>query len=84
MTDSETPGVPQARVEDQLRALQLIQGHRASRAVGVAARPGLADVLAEGPKNCAELARATGTHPDHARLLLVEPVCRTRTDPPRG
>jgi hypothetical protein len=42
--------------------LRLSWGTHISRAVYAAAEPGIADLLADGPVSCAELARATGTH----------------------
>jgi hypothetical protein len=43
--------------------LQIVQGYWASRAVYVAARLGIADLLKDGPRTSEELARATETHP---------------------
>src|SRR3954469_22916509 len=49
---------------------QLIDGFRVSQMIHVAARLGLADLLAAGPQSSAELAAQTGTHtPNLYRLL---------------
>jgi hypothetical protein len=42
--------------------LGIVQGYWASRAVYVAAKLGIADLLESGPRPCAELARVTETH----------------------
>ncbi len=50
--------------------LQMILGFWASRAVYIAAKLGIADLLGEQPKSAAELAEATGTHaPSVYRVL---------------
>lgn len=50
--------------------LRLVNGAAAAQVVGVAARLGLADLLAEGPRDAEALAGATGTHaPSLWRLL---------------
>ncbi len=43
--------------------LRMILGFRVSRAIYVAAKLGIADLLKDGPKSSEELARLTGTHP---------------------
>jgi SAM-dependent methyltransferase len=43
--------------------MQLITGKWVAQAISVAARFRVADLLAAGPKTCAELAQATNTHP---------------------
>src|SRR5579871_5271274 len=43
--------------------LQMIQGFWVSRAVYVAAKLGIADLLKDGAKTSEELAQSTGTHP---------------------
>ena len=49
---------------------RLVNGYRISQAIHVAARLGLADELADGPRSSDELAAATGTHaPSLYRLL---------------
>ena len=50
--------------------LQMITGYWISQAIYVAAKLGIADLLKEGPKNCDELAKATGTHPRSLYRLL--------------
>jgi O-methyltransferase domain/Dimerisation domain len=57
--------------EDPAAALaRLAGGFRAARAVQVAARLGLADGLRDGPRHPADLAAATGTHPDALGRLM--------------
>jgi hypothetical protein len=51
---------------------ELVVGYVASRAISVAAKLGVADLIAEAPKTVDELARATKTHaPSLRRLLLM-------------
>ena len=52
---------PRAR-PPQLVLYQMSIGHYVSRALALAAKLGLADLLADGPRHHAELARSTGTH----------------------
>src|SRR5262249_43481513 len=49
---------------------QLAIGHYASRALYVAAKLGVADRLADGPRTADELAGATATHPRSLRRVL--------------
>ena len=57
--------------EDPAAALaRLASGFCAARAVQVAARLGLADGLRDGPRHPADLAAATGTHPDALGRLM--------------
>jgi hypothetical protein len=52
--------------------LRMIWGMHSSRAVYVAAELGIADLLADGPASCKELAGATGTHePSLYRVLRL-------------
>jgi hypothetical protein len=48
----------------------MIQGFWISRAVYVAAKFGISDLLTDGPKSSDELARATGTHPSALYRVL--------------
>jgi SAM-dependent methyltransferase len=67
---SDPVAVPPTPPRDSLR--RLITGYRVSQGIIVAARLGLADLLATGPKDCADLARATGTHaPSLYRLMRL-------------
>lgn len=50
--------------------LNLIVGSWVSQAIAVAARLGIADLLEDGPRAAAELARATGQNPDALYRLL--------------
>ncbi|XXF79275.1 methyltransferase [Myxococcaceae bacterium GXIMD 01537] len=48
----------------------MIDGLILSRGIGTAAELGLADAVARGPMDTAELAKATGTHPDALSRLM--------------
>lgn len=50
--------------------IRMATGYRISQAVYVAARLGLADLLRDGPKTVAELARDSGTHAPSLHRLL--------------
>jgi len=54
----------------QLALFQMMTGHYLSRAVYVAAKLGIADLLSEGPQHYNELAKATGTHAPSLNRLL--------------
>lgn len=51
--------------------IEMVRGYQLSQALYVAAALGVADHLGEGPRSCAELAVATGAHPDALRRLMV-------------
>ena len=55
---TQSQGVP-----PQLALYQMSIGHYVSRALHLAAKLGLADLLADGPRHSGELARSTATHP---------------------
>lgn len=59
-----TQADPDAEADLAMRVglLQLATSYRVSRAIYVAARLGVADLLADGPKSSEELARDTGAH----------------------
>ena len=58
--------------DDGAALLRLVNGAATAQAVAVAARLGLADLLAKGPCDAAALAAATGTHaPSLHRLLRM-------------
>ena len=50
--------------------LRIIGGYRATQVVYVAAKLGIPDSLAAGPKDAATLAREVGAHPGHLRRIL--------------
>lgn len=52
------------------RLFELVSRFRVSQAIYVAARLGIADLLAEGPRTSDDLARETGTHPTNLYRLL--------------
>ena len=63
---------PVPSVEPRERLLTLVRGYRISQAIYVATRLGIPDLLADGPRDIAELAQATGSHsPSLSRVLLV-------------
>ena len=49
---------------------QLANGFMISQAICVAAKLGIADLLADGPRSCADLAEAAGAHVLGLRRLL--------------
>jgi hypothetical protein len=49
---------------------RMVTGYYVSRAIHVAAKLGIADLLAEDPRGHEELAKATGTHADSLRRVL--------------
>jgi len=64
---SQPPELPNG-----VRMYQLVVGFVASRAISVAAKLGIADLIAEAPRTVDELARATKAHaPSLRRLLLM-------------
>ena len=52
---------------------QMIAGYRISRAIYVAAKLGIADLLKDGPLSSEGLAQATGTHAEHRVLMETAP-----------
>jgi hypothetical protein len=67
-----TEGVPPAAgANDPGATLRtLLDGYRQTQLVYVAAKLGIADILAAGPQPSAELARTTGTHPQALHRVL--------------
>jgi len=59
-----------ADIPQSVAMLQIVTGFRVSRAVYIAAKLGLADLLKDGPKGSEELARATGTHGPSLRRVM--------------
>ncbi len=57
-------------VPPQVKMLQMMNAYRLSQSISVAAKLGIADLLADGPKNSEELAQATGTHASSLYRLL--------------
>jgi len=69
----------------QLAMLQMITGFWVSRAIYVAAKLGLADLVKDSPKTAAELARLTGTHsPSLYRALRALASMGVFTDDGQG
>ena len=54
-----------------IQLLDLIQSHRITAVIYVAAKLGIAELLRDGPRSLDELARATGAHHDALRRLLI-------------
>ena len=68
-----------------LRMLQMISGFWISRAIYIAAKLGIADLVKDQPKTAAELAQATGTHaPSLYRVLRALASVHTFTEDDRG
>ena len=63
------PGTPDAAPAGTL-VLQMARAYRQTQMVHAAAELGLADLLAAGPRDAADLAAATGTHAPSLRHLL--------------
>lgn len=69
MSDTATP---QTTVPPPMALYQIGTGHYFSRALALAAKLRLADLLADGPRHYGELAEATGTHaPSLNRVLRL-------------
>ncbi len=64
--------------------MDLVAGHRVTAVIYVAAKLGIADLLFEGPKAAAELARLTDTHNRSLlrlmRALVALAICRQAAD----
>ena len=61
-----------SQLEPQWALHKLITGHYVSRAIYVAAKLGIADLLKDGPRHVAELAEATHSHaPSLHRVMLL-------------
>ena len=65
--------------------LRMIQGLHISRAVYVAAKLGVSDLLADGPRSSAELAQLTGAHaPSLYRILRLLAALNVLREQPPG
>lgn len=58
------------QAEDWRQLLRMFHGYRVSQMLAVAAKLGIADLLGDGPKDAAELADLTDTHPPALYRLL--------------
>jgi DNA-binding HxlR family transcriptional regulator len=56
---------------EAVRLLDLIQSHRVTAVIYVAAKLGIAELLCDGPQSLDELAKATGAHPPSLGRLLT-------------
>ena len=54
-----------------IELLDLIQSHRVTAVIYVAAKLGIAELLRNGPRSLDQLAQATSAHPDALRRLLT-------------
>ena len=72
MSAPSTPEAPVVRPTPEAiqQAFQLMSGHIVASAVNIAARLGLSDRLAAGPRAADDLARETGTNPEALYRLL--------------
>jgi hypothetical protein len=71
--------------QTQQTLMQLINGYWCSQMICVAARLGIADLVADGPKSSAELAETTGTHaPSLHRLLRAHASLGVFAEDDRG
>jgi SAM-dependent methyltransferase len=61
---------PPAALPPLVTLYQLGTGHYFSRALGLAVKLGIAGLLEEGPRDAADLAKATGTHAPSLRRML--------------
>ena len=67
-----TPPLGTSTLPPPLLLYQLATGHYVSRALLVAAKLGIADLLKDGPRHYSELAEATGTHaPSLNRMMRL-------------
>jgi hypothetical protein len=64
------PPRPAPSPEARRQLLDLIRGYRISQAIYVATALGVPDLLAEGPREIGDLARASGSHAPSLRRLL--------------
>lgn len=68
--DMKAPPQGAGGMPPQVRMLQMMNAYRLTQSISVAAKLGIADLVADGPKSSEELAQATGTHaPSLYRLL---------------
>ena len=58
-------------VESRAQLLALVRGYRTSQAIYVVTRLGIPDLLADGPREIDELARATESHAPSLRRILI-------------
>ena len=67
---ASTPTTPEPPPPPHMQVIQMAMGYWVSRIVWMAAKLGLADKLAKGPRSAAELAGETGTHAPSLHRLL--------------
>src|ERR1700722_11667653 len=86
MTNTTVPPSPSAEVQIAAAAvLRMIQGLHISRAVYVAAKLGISDLLADGPRPSAELAQLTKAHaPSLYRVLRLLAALNVLREQPPG
>ena len=86
MTNTTIPPSPAAEVQAAAATvLRMIQGLHISRAVYVAAKLGISDLLADGPRSSAELAQLTKAHaPSLYRVLRLLAALNVLREQPSG
>jgi len=85
INDEHSPITAPAEPPPAARLFQMINGYQVSQVVAAAAQLGVADALSDGPRSSAELAEATGAHPDAlARLLRACATVGLFTEVERG
>jgi O-methyltransferase domain/Dimerisation domain len=86
MTNTTMPPSPAAEVQAAAATmLRMIQGLHISRAVYVAAKLGISDLLADGPRPAAELAQLTKAHaPSLYRVLRLLAALNVLREQPSG
>ena len=86
MTNTTMPPSPAAEVQAAAATmLRMIQGLHISRAVYVAAKLGISDLLADGPRTTAELAQLTKAHaPSLYRVLRLLAALNVLREQPSG
>jgi hypothetical protein len=85
MTNASTPANAGDVQAAAAAVLRMIQGLHISRAVYVAAKLGVADLLADGPRSAAELAELTKTHaPSLYRVLRLLAALEVFREEPHG
>ena len=86
MTNTTIPPSPTAEVQAAASTvLRMIQGLHISRAVYVAAKLGISDLLADGPRPSAELAQLTKAHaPSLYRVLRLLAALNVLREQPSG
>lgn len=70
MTEEKSGNASAGELPPHDRLFQMIVGHMVCRGIYVAAKLGVADILAEGPQTAGKIAAKTGTEPESLYRLL--------------